>query len=1326
MFSLSQLIQQQNPHSQEQPSVKVEEEEQKEESSSPRPSSSSRATKEQKNDDDRKPAAKRKRTDDSDANKNKDEKEEEEEDEEEEEFIIDDEKDFLNGGTGGGGDDVLSDDDADGFRDKYPEAVRALYANYDDAILPMAAPSNIFETIHEALVPTQKATWKRIPRVERFQPQTRRVRVKGVGLRVRTETTQQANQRVLRVERYLEMNQVKERWKNRKFNYRQEADVGGAYHAKAMRLLGDKIRKEVRKKQRKEKRRRTSERVKREEELQEADDDDESVDEQNQLLERLTQPNEDDNSKATDAEEVDLAIPYEQRMDYWAYGRDVPGPKDLAFHYLRDSILTVDDPAQRKLIQEEKEEPGHKVKIGELISKGMDKENRHCARLYFPLNESTSGIMGRFGHWKNLRCMAARYLCGGVGDDPCLEDRYIRSLLAKSRTGLKEPLAYTSQQRSILTLSRQQGLNLLFYLRNAWSDPGEAARELGLLGQCSLIMTGRTLKPTNIQNFLKGRRTRVQNKYGHRAIPWTHPKEQEDRKVEEDREDSDIEDTKMDENAQGISGDDQGSSNRQKDHPSTAKDKDCLTIAGVVVDLQTGDEPKNINTQGDAALIAPTSTFSHIAGTKPPIPSFPQNMVSVIFGPVDRHAKFYHQVKVDETVYRLTLSTLLSRVARISSESNNKAKKDDMSAVQKQLQALVLEYAEIHETKLYRLNAKMTSGTFRDLPLVQYYRGMMGYCSFFANGCPSPKDSQAVKAEADQNVYGDDDSDNDLYGDSSDTINFLQNSGMQTVANEIWDYLQTRIQHNGLLRVPRLRLTFALASVCRRLPSSAAELLSRSMNEGALRTPLDVIKLTLEHMESNDMISSRTKSISGEEAMPAGELEYLMHEAAKILRECIKVDFVNVDYHMWYIGARAATLLLCSGNEIGSGARLFPSARKKNTYQHLSGETDDLSHEVRQRLPKFNEVRVELTEAVKLLFTLAQYQKGPRVHQAVSSLLEWSQVIALLSGESLEGCCEEIRDLHRFHVCQWALQDRGSSARAYTKRQQNSRNLSVLAQELENEPGKIENWRRFVRALGPLGSLKGESEDRTTHRNECPGCRRLRETLVIDHETRRKASWWGKQREWWVSGLLQMKPMGGQRRNQSRTEAVMRKIEMVMPELAHKSSFTRAFDDHGAFESPIQTTEHEHNWLPAEPEIRDGEPEEEARLTTYDSELPLSFLEVMDKPDGDCDVSLCGIPGLSGADDLRHEVECYSLLICCHLKDTGDAVVQDHSYSLIRSCSDALNGLVKEGSDEFFCLLWLCSMGLDVPQMARDKYPKRERQPLKNFTSPSRPFPPDN
>eukprot|EP00531_Pseudo-nitzschia_arenysensis_P013699 CAMPEP_0116151386 /NCGR_PEP_ID=MMETSP0329-20121206/20067_1 /TAXON_ID=697910 /ORGANISM="Pseudo-nitzschia arenysensis, Strain B593" /LENGTH=198 /DNA_ID=CAMNT_0003647991 /DNA_START=71 /DNA_END=664 /DNA_ORIENTATION=- len=176
-------------------------------------------------------------------------------------------------------------------------------------------------------------------------------------------------------------------------------------------------------------------------------------------------------------------------------------------------------------------------------------------------------------------------------------------------------------------------------------------------------------------------------------------------------------------------------------------------------------------------------------------------------------------------------------------------------------------------------------------------------------------------------------------------------SGTNLIAEKIWEFCQPKIRQNALLRFPKLRISFGIALICRNISPSAAEILSSPIDDHSIRTPLDLFKEALEDMESKSYIVSNQHL--EERSIRAVELEFLLHDAAEFFQEAVELDPTNVEYQLWHTGCLAACLLI-----------LLDSFK--------------CAHEVRPCMKKYNEVRVELSSAVRALFTLVKYQSSSR------------------------------------------------------------------------------------------------------------------------------------------------------------------------------------------------------------------------------------------------------------------------------------------------------------------------------------------------------------
>jgi len=205
-----------------------------------------------------------------------------------------------------------------------------------------------------------------------------------------------------------------------------------------------------------------------------------------------------------------------------------------------------------------------------------------------------------------------------------------------------------------------------------------------------------------------------------------------------------------------------------------------------------------------------------------------------------------------------------------------------------------------------------------------------------------------------------------------------------------------------------------------------------------------------------------------------GELEYALFQAAEIFSQGIDRDPTEVTYQSWYTAMIAGSLLLCSGNCIGSGSHVHPSysVGGHNVFDGFLG-SESASHEIRRKLPKFQELRVEVARAVKLMIRLAAHQNSSRSWRAVASFLEWKEVVALMLGpEAIDdsALCGEICELHKAHIIKAATIDNDAYSHSQLQDDKFDRDtrLSSLAGALEANPDDKAHWISLVAELGPI------------------------------------------------------------------------------------------------------------------------------------------------------------------------------------------------------------------------------------------------------------------
>jgi hypothetical protein len=749
-------------------------------------------------------------------------------------------------------------------------------------------------------------------------------------------------------------------------------------------------------------------------------------------------------------------------------------------------------------------------------------------------------------------------------------------------------------------------------------------------------------------------------------------------------------------------------------------------------------------------VIHPTVGYLHIPGTTPPTPSFPLDETNLVFGPSDTHITFRQVGPIDESMYNLTLSSLLNRLAilhaRITSESDYDGG-TNAHTLQQQLQhqlVVLLEGAPVMAcNKMYKYMERRTI-PIGEVHLVQYYRTIMSFCSFVASGCPQ---SKSVGPGNDD----DEDDDNNIFSSLADhpTAVAPENTyaavieilSMREVAEKIYTYCESHIGHNGLQAFPRVHITYALACIARLLPPSAAKILSHPLDDLEYRTPFDLFRKCLEHLEAEGLLVSddhdnhaaaarrRQWSAAGgfqeeEDPVRVGELEYALHQAAEIFGSCcVERHPLEIDYHAWYLGALAASLLLCSGNRIDGAGAVLPMPSSCYT---------DLDHsDNRNTLPKFNEVRQDTRKALKLMTRLLHHQPtSARVHLAVSSFLEWTQVVALLGGRSCRNPAQlkELKRCYYRHSTQWAITVKSRAAMDYIQclsggGGQKSANcmgfydieLKQLANAVENDPDDIKNWRNLASKLGPVGVGVSEMED-SDHCNDssCQECRLLRDGLAVNHASleARKSSgnWWGSDCVAWWNHHFLVFPPGHQRLEAEDVEKLEQVIDKNLASTV-VGIVPRSAQDH-PFAGPKPSL-CDLKWFwdentasgDADGDIIDEQGDATIQEIARDS-FPMSFVDILQQgktAESESEVDLV---------DAEVEHVYLKAVISCHLFGLKHSGIDEVIFELARKSVDD-DFVVREDSSEWHCLQKLYKMGLNVScflQLYRENAVARQKQ----------------
>ena len=1180
------------------------------------------------------------------------------------------------------------------FYENYAKSAKSFY-NIQNVGSEQQSHSEILEVLHSALFPRKSKSEldsgmdRRLAcdydseeevdgppsksRRGRYRPRKRYSRPKASSgstvINYQIETQEEVQDRVRRMDGYDENSKLRLRWKTRNVDFQSEDDIGDAFLERAHEHLDEKLRadekmhrtkeRSERKAEKKERRKKESEAMKELERNEFLEEDDEEK-EQSQLLAQLSQndptPTVKEGHKGS-TDSLTKSNPSSEKKNYWSEGYAMPKKTSIAYDFdpsvermVRSGFNRALEAASKSVQENHLTNDNIKISYSSLMHKQY--EHRSSSRFFFEpnrtlmSNDNISSRPGyRSGHIHQMLNMSSRFLCGGGGsgtnDEISLENRYLRLLCVRYEDSamnhtFDSTICSNYRRNSFLTtFAEELGENMLLYLQNTWDDPAKVAEQFGLLN-CFQKSPLRGNLLTNIGFHSKKKKSKMKELHKIRSIDWGYQNNNGVDSVEEDLQE-------------------------EREIPTDDKILPDVTTSDGVVDTITIDTSMTIEKKPDFtsskidrdAFVSPNTLFIHIAGTIPPTPQFPLDPTAWLFGPIDRYSKFYHfGVKMDSSIYSIILSTLLKRIGRARLSKNE----SDLLNTQEQILNLIEEFADINENKFYlRYTNSIQDPLDSDIPLVDYYHGVTGYCNYMANG----------------------------YLETSQSTSHLrldelqQGSKMSLIAGKIWEFCRQRIRRNALIRFPKLRIVFGLALICRSLNPSASEILSRPIDDEC--TPLNLFKQTLEDMESKNYIAMNRNFDDG--SIIAEELEFILHDAAEFFQEAVELDPTNIDYQLWHIGCLASCLLISSGNKVSDSVHAYPSQFKDTLIK-----CETVAHEVRPCLKKFKEVRVELSLAVQALLTLAKYQDSPKAHFAVVSMLEWGQVIGLLTGNRLDICLDDINRLHASHFGKWAQHEPATFFRKYNSIPENVCVTSMYAQVLENNPGDIKNWRNFVHCLGPFSETK--NYDR-----------------------------WGQDRCWWGDSLLCIETMDVCDRGPKKAANLVGKdVLRQLRKAINDCSFSTSTMNISYEKSEKTNSDPNMVWLPTHESIMDQNDDESdislaQRAMCYAKDLPQSKMNTSGNDRDHASAFLSAIqnssvrnPFLQNLSSLIQEVHVYKIFIFYHLFGSNHPSMRKHIYrNLLCKCTyDENTETIVENCDEFRILVWLSMMGINIEDIIKN------------------------
>ncbi len=1123
------------------------------------------------------------------------------------------------------------------------------------------------------------------------------------------ETIEEAQRRMERTSRKKRYKQIQTRWKQRSHTVQDEEDYGNAVQHMARRVM-----KQNNQTPQENQDQNPAAVAKLQEDIEMNSSDEEQQEALGSLWTAMTQEEESDQS---DNEENNKVDPNDYRTwDYYQLGYDAPRHDDLKdFYYTHHARLGNTFQMNIKARQERMQTMESEV-TWTPVQKGSIRNlpnEQHYLKMDSP---TTCYARLPFHHSTCLRAMAARVLVGSAGKNVELENRLLRDLYsAPSRT--------IGREYHVLTQVMEHGYDFVVFQSHKWKQRAVAARALGMMVEFHHTGPQYRIGYSLERQAIVGAgcwefRKRVVRLLNDGKLPYeieaTLPVNEG--VVEMIDDDVDVHDSTS------VATSNQanrtpGSSPMDIDTPQrdSREEMDELDPSQASHHVEK-DETKSANVLEDSADPSdPDSSFFHTflgyqidyihkPGTQPPVPAFPLDETGVVLGGEDRFCRVYHNAKIDDSTYSMTLSALLARLGRARLDNDERA----IERVQDQMMTFVDETAQQNVIQLEKFHSMRRKRN--EQPSALYYRAMMGLCSFIANGgglneLSNPSDTLSVK-------YGSDD--DELLSASNDG-----NTDMKVVAQTIHNYCADCPDSTSLTIFPRIHVTTALALIAKNLPSSAAEILSRPFDDLSHRTPFDIMRKTLEHLEKkNLLVDSHTTTIGGE-TVSVGYLEHVVHQATEIFRQASEIDTADMLCQAWYVSGLAASLLLCSGNAIDSKVHVLPSSKEEeDDYDMLFSASDSLTksnHEVRQKMSKFNDVRGRVATAVKKLIQMAHEQNTLLGNLMASAALEWKQLIALLVGprtavEDESAVWSEVRRLHLRFAVQWAITENSAETQhmveSMTRDQETSTDsmLEFLAKDVENSPSDVVAWRRLAKALGPAGTIVSSRLRKECKRSNCQDCRRLQKGLNVDHalfayENENENRWRKDRTSWWDEHVLAQEEAQAPRVTAKEIFHVSKSVEL---QLSKETITMFSFD----------TNQHKHPEADGIDGIfmrclydlsvtRDSsineihvDNEQDERIEAL---VPKTFEERMRTERQAVDPCGSLVLGANDGDD-RLELLCCKIMVTCHLYGISHAFISNGIWYLAQESQGVTSTFAWQ------CLVWLSSNGLNVSQILHDLY----------------------
>jgi hypothetical protein len=472
--------------------------------------------------------------------------------------------------------------------------------------------------------------------------------------------------------------------------------------------------------------------------------------------------------------------------------------------------------------------------------------------------------------------------------------------------------------------------------------------------------------------------------------------------------------------------------------------------------------------------------FQYTPGAEPPVPCMPLDSYLILWGDPDPCMHSIPDGLVSFETAEITMATLLSQV--MDSQSYSSTADYDTPGLtfwhQTLLECLkfILSKNQLYLNTYYHRYRYEEMSPDVEIYAVAEYHAWLKYCSYVAN--------HTIITAPDGTHLS-------IYPQTSTTTTTARCAS--DVAEDM-SFLQSILSRPHMNVFPQLHRIHILSYIASELPEDSADVFIRPC-----KSPLDTMRQTLEFLEAKGTLKDSKsnkqddedyldQSPSKSQVMDVGHLEYIINKAAALLEPfcpfgCTTLSAVQLDMLGWLMAFRFSSLLLCSGIQIGGPAALCVSRRRTRSHHYDdddddSGDDDEdrfirkkpssktcLPHEVRRKLPKFDDSRLL---AAQTLQRLLQLPNG-RSSDLIVPTLEWKQPMALMIGPQHDKPWRGIAATHAQHVS--LISTLGPSLDTKAQHPLTIPAVDVvnhLAEQIERDPSTLNHWHQLIRHIGPF------------------------------------------------------------------------------------------------------------------------------------------------------------------------------------------------------------------------------------------------------------------